>query len=147
MTTIKYTIHRFTGEYSFLSNFYPQPVLYEDVWYMTVEHAYHAAKTLDPTQREKIALMPHAGDAKSFGQSIILREGWNDLRVPVMALLLDQKFESGSLLALKLLDTYPKKLIEGNTWGDTFWGMCNGIGSNELGKLLMERRAVLRKGK
>jgi len=35
-------------------------------------------------------------------------------------------------------------LIEGNTWGDTYWGVCRGRGSNNLGKLLMKIREVLR---
>lgn len=36
------------------------------------------------------------------------------------------------------------ELIEGNNWGDTFWGVCNGRGENMLGKLLMEIRDYLR---
>jgi hypothetical protein len=35
-------------------------------------------------------------------------------------------------------------LIEGNTWGDTFWGVCNGVGENNLGKTLMNVREILR---
>ena len=31
-------------------------------------------------------------------------------------------------------------LIEGNEWGDTFWGTCDGIGENHLGKILMRIR-------
>lgn len=34
---------------------------------------------------------------------------------------------------------------EGNTWGDKFWGVCDGEGENHLGKLLMEVRAELTK--
>lgn len=26
---------------------------------------------------------------------------------------------------------------EGNTWDDTYWGVCKGVGTNYLGKLLM----------
>jgi len=36
-----------------------------------------------------------------------------------------------------LLATAPLELIEGNTWGDTYWGVCNGVGENKLGKILM----------
>ncbi len=32
-------------------------------------------------------------------------------------------------------------LIEGNTWNDTFWGVCRGKGQNNLGKILEAIRA------
>ncbi len=35
-------------------------------------------------------------------------------------------------------------LIEGNTWRDTFWGIYEGKGENNLGKLLMKIREELR---
>lgn len=43
----------------------------------------------------------------------------------------------------KLICTYPQSLVEGNTWNDTYWGVCNGIGDNNLGKLLMQVRDQL----
>jgi predicted NAD-dependent protein-ADP-ribosyltransferase YbiA (DUF1768 family) len=43
-----------------------------------------------------------------------------------------------------LLETGDAELIEGNDWGDTFWGVCGGKGNNFLGKLLMEVRKELR---
>lgn len=60
-----------------------------------------------------------------------------------MAALLAEKFHPGSELAEKLVATSPAELIEGNTWGDRFWGVCNGKGFNHLGRLLMQRRVVL----
>lgn len=39
-----------------------------------------------------------------------------------------------------LINTGDAELIEGNSWGDTFWGECNGIGENNLGKILMKIR-------
>jgi predicted NAD-dependent protein-ADP-ribosyltransferase YbiA (DUF1768 family) len=39
-----------------------------------------------------------------------------------------------------LIDTGNEELCEFNTWGDTFYGVCNGVGKNILGKLLMEIR-------
>jgi hypothetical protein len=41
----------------------------------------------------------------------------------------------------KLLATEYVELIEGNNWGDTFFGVCNGEGENWLGRLLMNLRA------
>jgi predicted NAD-dependent protein-ADP-ribosyltransferase YbiA (DUF1768 family) len=54
--------------------------------------------------------------------------------------LLRKKFRNPSLRQ-KLADTGTAKIIEGNYWGDTFWGECPvGNGENHLGKLLMEIR-------
>jgi len=32
---------------------------------------------------------------------------------------------------------------EKNSWGDTFWGTCEGVGQNHLGRLLMKTREKL----
>jgi len=34
-----------------------------------------------------------------------------------------------------------RDLVEGNDWGDTYWGQCKGRGQNHLGKLIMRIRA------
>lgn len=49
--------------------------------------------------------------------------------------LVRQKF-TGPLRRF-LVETYPSDLVEGNTWGDTFWGVCRGVGENHLGWILM----------
>lgn len=35
-------------------------------------------------------------------------------------------------------------IVEGNQWHDTFWGVCNGVGQNNLGQILMNVRGILR---
>ena len=50
------------------------------------------------------------------------------------------KFEQNSDIRQKLIDTYPEELIEGNYWHDTFWGVCEGVGENHLGQILMQIR-------
>ena len=42
-----------------------------------------------------------------------------------------------------LLATGKATLVEGNSWGDTFWGVCRGKGKNMLGKILMRVRKRL----
>lgn len=37
-------------------------------------------------------------------------------------------------------------LIERNTWGDTFWGVYDNKGENNLGKILMKVREGLKEG-
>src|SRR6185369_8674281 len=50
-TTQSTKILEFQGDNRFLSNFFPAEVIYEGITYPTAEHAYQAAKTLDPEQR------------------------------------------------------------------------------------------------
>ncbi|MCY8564311.1 NADAR family protein [Bacillus sonorensis] len=54
------------------------------------------------------------------------------------------KFEQNDHLINKLLQTGESILIEGNTWGDKIWGVCNGVGENKLGKILMKVRNELK---
>lgn len=44
-------ISEFKGESRFLSNFFAVPIMYEGVEYPSVEHAFQAAKSLDPEER------------------------------------------------------------------------------------------------
>lgn len=132
----------FQGDYRFLSNFWPAPVVLDGHEYPTVEHAYQAAKTTCPYQRQFIRSAPTPGQAKRRGRRVDLRPGWDHMKVEVMEGLLRQKFAREPLRS-KLLATSPRELIERNTWGDQFWGVCNGQGENHLGRLLMKVRAEL----
>jgi ribA/ribD-fused uncharacterized protein len=133
-------ITEFQGEYRFLSNFWPALVVLDGVEYPTVEHAYQAAKTF-PEWRFRFR-RGTAGQAKRASRDVPLRLDWNEIRVDVMRGLLEQKFAAGTALASQLLQT-SGELQEGNTWGDTFWGVCHSRGENTLGKLLMEIRENL----
>jgi len=67
----------FKGAYRWLSNFWPAPVMLDGMRYSDVEHAYQAAKTLDPEVRARIAALPKPGQAKRFGRRIQLRPDWD----------------------------------------------------------------------
>lgn len=136
-------IDHFTKEYRWLSNFHESPVVYDGVTYPTVEHAYQAAKTSSPEAREIIRSAPKPAMARKLGQEVELSSDWDTRRVAVMSSLLVQKF-SVEPLRTKLLNTGDAELIEGNWWKDTFWGVCNGVGKNMLGQLLMEIRKNLK---
>lgn len=132
-------IDNFTGKYRFLSNFSPSVITIDGWSWPTVEHVYQGYKTKNPLQREEIRLVATPGQAKRLGKNVTLRSNWDDLKVPIMAALCEMKFEIPEL-RVKLMATGTAELIEGNTWGDTFWGVCNGKGQNMLGKILMEIR-------
>ena len=136
------TIDSLQGEHRWLSNFWPINVFYEGRMYPSVENAYQAAK-LHPSQRGQF-LSCTPGQAKRAGRAGTIQPGWDDMKLGVMERLLAQKFFAGSALAGQLLATGDAKIVEGNTWGDTFWGVCRGKGENHLGRLLMARREELR---
>lgn len=135
----------FRGEYRYLLNFYPATIEYEGAEYYSVEHAYQAMKTADlkkriPLQRASgTALSTSSGKAKSWGRAVALRPDWEDIKMKVMEDLLRLKFEIPMLRAL-LRSTRGRELIN---WGDRFWGVCDGVGENHLGKLLMKIREEL----
>jgi ribA/ribD-fused uncharacterized protein len=135
-------IDSFTGKYRFLSNFYPVNVKLDGVNYPSVEHAYQAAKTLDEIKRARIRVANSPARAKLLGSKLKLRDDWKNIKIPIMRQLLTQKFnpEVNYNLWVKLMNTHPHDLVEGNYWGDIFWGVCNNKGCNHLGKLLMSIR-------
>lgn len=132
-------IERFVGVNRFLSNFYLSPILYQEVEYISLEHAYQSAKTHVPVEKIAIMLAPSATAAKRLGRVCTLRIDWDSIKLSVMEQLLRLKF-SDPLLKSKLVKTYPQELIEGNYWNDYYWGVCQGKGENHLGKLLMKIR-------
>lgn len=134
----------FFGEYRFLSNFWPAQVHFEGEAYPTVEHAYQAAKSLDSDIREEIRGVKQPGKAKKLGGRFEVRPDWERIRVGVMRDLVGQKFRVHAELGQRLLATGEAELIEENSWGDTFWGVCEGEGENRLGRILMEVRQELR---
>ena len=139
-------IQSFHGEFRWLSNFYPSPVYWAGVLYPTVEHAYQAAKSTDENERALIAMVESPRKAKKLGREIKhLDPKWELSKVDIMRSLLTNKFSHEPLRSM-LLGTADEELVEGNTWGDTFWGECNGFGENYLGRLLMAVRHHLRTG-
>ena len=122
----------------------------------TVEHEFQAEKTWHLRQRIEILSAPTPGKAKRLGRKATLREDWDEVRIDVMRGLVLRKFLDHPELANKLIATDeggfgPQLLIEGNNWGDRFWGMTEGdegsqwrwVGENNLGIILMEVRFEL----
>lgn len=137
----KQVIDSFRGEYSFLSNFFTCPVTYKGETYMCAEAAFQAQKC--PARASEFTTLG-ASQAKRLGRQVkITVSEWNDVRVNEMGKILWAKFLGNPELARKLIKTGDAVLIEGNQWGDTFWGVCQGKGENNLGKLLMSIRKSL----
>lgn len=138
-------IRGFFGRYRFLSNFEVAPCTVDGYTYMSSEHAYMAQKTHEVYYKEELANnITLCSEARKFGQTIPLREDWNEARYESMLKVLQAKFFQNPRLAAELLDTGDKILEETNYWKDTYWGVCNGIGESNLGKALMEVRTMLK---
>lgn len=129
-------IDLFDGEYAFLSNFYPAIVEFEGLIYFSSEAAYQAAKTIDLSKRMVFTQLD-AGQSKRAGRKLELRPDWDRIKNQVMYEICYNKFVGERSLMRQLVLTHPHELVEGNTWGDRYWGVCNGQGENHLGKILM----------
>jgi N-glycosidase YbiA len=133
----------FSGEYRFLSNFWFSTFVVDGVSFEFNEKWYMAHKTLDPLEVNHIMACLKPGECKAAGRTVTLRPDWEDVKDEVMLQGLRLKFGQNAELAQRLLDTGKRYLEETNTWGDTYWGVCQGKGKNMLGIQLMRVRAEL----
>lgn len=143
MQSKQFVISEFSRNYSWLSNFYRTDVEVEDNVFITVEHAYQSAKVTWHDEWIEITQASTPAEAKRLGRAATsIRHDWDEVKVGVMHTAVAAKFQNPEL-AEKLIATGDALLIEGNDWGDRFWGVYKGRGHNMLGKILMEVRANL----
>jgi len=140
---MKTAITTFRGKHRFLSNMFPCVVVLDGVEYPSVEHAYQAAKTYDADERRFIRCLPSAVQAKRRGKELEVGNSWELRKMTVMRELLRQKFTIHYSLCELLRATGKSELIHVNAHGDTYWGVCRGVGENHLGNLLMIIRSTL----
>ena len=134
-------ILEFSGNNRWLSNFWLTPIVMGDYVFPSTENAYQAAK-YPRAQRQQFTNCSPAM-AKKLGGKIELPTDWDGRKLAVMVKALNQKFRVGNFLALQLVATGDRKIVEGNDWGDTYWGVCEGKGYNNLGRILMDIRQNL----
>ena len=133
-------ISSFRDEYFFLSNFYPVEIKLDGIVYPNAETAFQAQKTLDVEERRKFSMLKNPVQAKRLGRKVKLRDDWEEVKLDIMTEIVSQKFLQHPHLIEMLLQTGDEELVEGNKWGDRFWGVCKGKGENHLGKILMKIR-------
>lgn len=136
-------IKEFRGKYYFLSNFYDYPVTYQGITYLNNESAFQAQKTLNENIKKSFCNLDPS-QAKRKGRRVQLRSDWEDVKDNFMYEIVLAKFSQDAKLKRMLLDTNDEYLEEGNTWNDTYWGVCRGRGKNKLGKILMKVREELK---
>lgn len=142
-------VRGFGGEYAFLSNFYILDTPIEvssspGFRFYTSEAAYMAAKSSDIEYKKRIAQnSKNPGFCKRAGRAVKLIDSWESIKDGVMFECLLEKFKNNQELKEKLILTRGMHLEETNTWGDRYWGVCNGQGKNMLGLFLMNVRDSL----
>jgi N-glycosidase YbiA len=134
------TITQFQGEYRWLSNFYQSPIELRGVVFPSAEAAYQASKAKN-LKLDSIFCKLTPGQSKLLGNNIIIVEEWEEQKFEVMEMILRIKFKDKDLRQ-RLLSTGDAELYEGNSHGDTLWGVHWDTleGENRLGKLLMKLR-------
>lgn len=157
-------IGTFRGEHFFLSNMKPLENWIETdqgVLVPTAEHAYQAAKFEDPDVHYEIAharaktdtTKAHADGVASkdlahefIEAGIVVRPDWEIAKLSIMYVSVQQKFFKNEELAALLVATGDEELVEGNHWGDVYWGVSpigSNTGENHLGRILMRVRGEL----
>lgn len=136
-------IDSFSGDYRFLSNFYMAPVVWDGYEFASSEIAYQYSKCIDDYERHKFLSITSSRQAKRYGKQVKMRSDWDLVKFDIMLGIVTDKFSRNEDIAKQLKNTGDAVLIEGNTWHDTYWGVCNDKGENNLGKILMYIRDVV----
>lgn len=153
-------VPEFRGDHLFLSNFDVHvPFPWRNGTFYSGEQAFSFAKTMYPRDgvgmtalaasiAEQIFGTKNPGEAKKLGRKVPLDlDLWDGgHKVQIMREIVHAKFTHVPGYGGKLINTGAMMLVEGNDWGDDFWGRCldkstgKMVGLNTLGVILMEER-------
>jgi len=137
------------GQHYMFSNFSAFRVIWRGRDWMTSEHAYQAAKFLEPEMQDLIAGATSAHDAKKLGRKHddLKRSDWPEVKLSIMEEILRAKLAQHPFIKERLLETIGKDMIEDSP-KDSFWGRGpDHHGENHLGQLWMKLRNELTLGK
>lgn len=159
--TIRYAANRerlledgiaFKGDRSIFSNFFPSPIIIDDVDYANVEQFFQHEKAVQcgaDIQARKIMSKSNPWYIKSVGSRVEPKEGWINNRVHTLYKGIFAKFEQNLPLRQALLNSRGLNLYEATT--DLFfacridldspkWATKDWQGQNVTGKVLMKVR-------
>lgn len=138
-------IYRFRGNYNWLSNFYPVKIKLKDIVYPSVENAYQSMKN-NNIYWKHYCRDNSPKDVKIKSKTIKIRKNWDNIKIKCMEFCLIQKYQQEPFKTL-LKKTKNENILEGNDWGDSFWGVDLTVnpnyGENNLGRLIMDIRKKL----
>ena len=134
------------GEYSCFSNSSLYGFELDGYWWKTSEHFFQAQKCVGTPFYHQIRLAFDARQAFHLGRSCPLRTDWKEVRIMEMKRGILKKFETNQDIRGLLLSTKNELIVE-NYPKDSFWGCgLHGQGENQLGKILVEVRDLIRQG-
>lgn len=142
--------YRAKGPYGCFSNLWRCDVKFEGKVFPTAEHAYQYAKPRKERVRDWLMQCPSASLLAVTAHALLpwdVAPGWSQVRHARMRAVVEAKFRQHPDLAHILLSTQDAELIESATVDNETnrrWGQVKGKGTNWLGKILMEVRAMLR---
>jgi predicted NAD-dependent protein-ADP-ribosyltransferase YbiA (DUF1768 family) len=104
---------------------FPAQVYFEGEVYQTAAHAYHAARSSDPTVRRRIQKAPTLSEMYNVVRTIVDDEDWSQKRLRVMEKILRDKFRRNRELRERLAATQNREIINiltEKTEENLFWG-------------------------
>lgn len=136
-------INFYGSKFFVFNNFSSHAIEFEGKLYPTSEHAYQAAKCLDPSGKEEIRNARSPKQAKMLANEIYKEArdpGWETKKVDVMERILRAKLAQHAEAAEALKESGEDDIVEDSPV-DYFWGEgADGSGQNMLGKLWMKIR-------
>ena len=133
-------------EYGAFSSWSPHGFELDGCYWPTLEHYFQAQKFLAAEYADQIRTAPTPRIAKQLGsrRDWPLRPDWEEVKDGVMLRGVLAKMKAHDALKELLLSTGDETLAE-DSKTDYYWGCgADGSGRNQLGKTLMEVRAILR---
>lgn len=131
--------------YFALHNFSAHSILYKDILYHTVEHAYHSSKFDDENIKKEIqnAKSPLLAHELGLKYKSGRKSDWDQIKVDVLYEIIKEKVSQHEEVKNTLLSTGDDEIVEDNP-NDEFWGNGkDGNGQNNTGKILMRIRREL----
>ena len=152
----------FKNEKRYLSNMYPCQIVISDndfpnvkaFTYKSSEHLYQSLKSedlnwhiflnqFDRPENTKTEAKKRLKTLLANGKdTFLMKEGFHDIKYDLMYKIVYLKFSQNQDLKEKLINEVGL-IEERNCWNDRYWGTVDGIGENNLGKILMSVRDIL----
>jgi len=135
-------ITSFSGDFHFLSSMFLCSIFIDGKTYRSTEHYYQSQKSTERSEQSRVIATASPYAAKKLARTLLLRADWKKIRNRVMYRAVRAKVVQHLDLRERLLATGSVELLEGNNWGDSYWGVdCKTLkGKNILGKILMRVR-------
>lgn len=113
------------------------------------EHLYQACKSNEAAWADLVLDTQSPEKTKTLARKLIpsvhpLFEAFEsvDRKISIMEWIVREKFLQNNDLMKMLKNTGGEELVETNFWNDSFWGVCDDVGENHLGKILMRVREL-----